>query len=187
MNDGSCVRLRPEHKDHVWSYDFVHARTRDGRAFRMLAVLDEFTRECLAIDVARRLSSDDVLERLSDLFVRRGVPARIRSDNRPEFTAKAVREWLGRVGVTTLYIEPGSPWENGYHKGNRPHYSIHYFGGQVLRLDHERRQKLGVDVLAIPKRQCQFVIGLDIVRSGYGSSYQALSSVGINPTIPAPW
>jgi putative transposase len=114
LNDGSCVRLRPERKDHVWSYDFVQARTRDGRAFRMLTVIDEFTRECLAIDVARQLKSDDVLERLSDLFVRRGVPGHIRSDNGPEFTAKAVREWLGKVGVTTLYIEPGSPWENGY-------------------------------------------------------------------------
>jgi putative transposase len=114
LNDGSCVRLRPEHKDHVWSYDFVQARTRDGRAFRMLTVIDEYTRECLAIDVARRLTSDDVLERLSDLFVRRGVPGHIRSDNGPEFTAKAVRGWLERVGVTTLYIEPGSPWENGY-------------------------------------------------------------------------
>ena len=114
LNDGSCVRLRPSHKDHIWSYDFVQARTREGRAFRMLTIIDEFTRECLAIDVARRLSGDDVLERLSDLFVRRGVPEHIRSDNGPEFTAKAVRGWLGRVGVMTLYIEPGSPWENGY-------------------------------------------------------------------------
>jgi putative transposase len=114
LNDGSCVRLRPERKDHVWSYDFVQARTRDGRAFRMLNVIDEYTRECLAIDVARKLKADDVLERLSDLFVRRGVPAHIRSDNGPEFTAKAVRGWLGRIGVRTLYIEPGSPWENGY-------------------------------------------------------------------------
>jgi transposase InsO family protein len=113
-DDGSCIRLRPERRDHVWSDDFVQARTRDGRAFRMLTVIDEFTRECLAIDVARGLTSDDVLERLSDLFIRRGVPEHIRSDNGPEFTAKAVREWLGRVGVTTLYIEPGSPWENGY-------------------------------------------------------------------------
>ena len=114
LNDGSCVRLRPERKDHVWGYDFAQARTRDGRAFRMLTAIDEYTRECLAIDVARQLSSDDVLERLSDLFVRRGVPGHIRSDNGPEFTARAVREWLGKVGVTTLYIEPGSPWENGY-------------------------------------------------------------------------
>ena len=114
LNDGSCVRLRPAHRDHVWSYDFVQGRTRDGRAFRMLTVLDEYSRECLAIDVGRKLTGDDVLERLSDLFVRRGVPEHIRSDNGPEFTARAVREWLDRVGVTTLFIEPGSPWENGY-------------------------------------------------------------------------
>jgi len=132
LTDGSCVRLRPERKDHVWSYDFVQARTRDGRAFRMLTVIDEFTRECLAIDVARRLTSDDVLERLSDLFVRRGVPGHIRSDNGPEFTAKAVREWLGRVGVTTLYIEPGSPWENGYIESFNGKLSDELLAGEVL-------------------------------------------------------
>ena len=114
LNDGSCVRLRPRYKDHVWSYDFMTARTHDGRAFRLLTMLDEYTRECLAIDVARRLTSDDVLERLTDLFIRRGVPDYIRSDNGSEFTAKQVRSWLGKVGVRTLYIEPGSPWENGY-------------------------------------------------------------------------
>ena len=114
LNDGSCVRLRPAHRDHVWSYDFVHHRTHDGRAFRMLTLIDEFTRECLAIDVARRLTSEEVLERLSDLFVRRGVPDYIRSDNGSEFTANKVCDWLERVKVKTLYIEPGSPWENGY-------------------------------------------------------------------------
>lgn len=114
FNDGSCVRLRPRHRDHVWSYDFVHCRTHDGRAFRMLTVLDEFTKECLCIDVERRLNSESVLERLSDLFVRRGVPDHIRCDNGPEFTAERVRDWLRRVEVKTLFIEPGSPWENGY-------------------------------------------------------------------------
>lgn len=114
LNDGSCIRLRPTHKDHVWAHDFVTGRTRDGRSFRMLTVIDEFTRECLAIDVARRLNHDDVLERLSWLMVTRGMPEHIRSDNGSEFTAKAVRSWLKRVGVKTLYIEPGSPWENGY-------------------------------------------------------------------------
>jgi putative transposase len=114
LNDGSCVRLRPAHAGHVWSYDFVKARTSDGRAVRLLTVIDEFTRECLAIDVARRITADDVLERLGGLFVARGVPEHLRSDNGPEFTAKAVRQWLGKVGVTTLFIEPGSPWENGY-------------------------------------------------------------------------
>lgn len=114
LADGSCVRLRPADKDHVWSYDFVADRTSDGRAIRMLTLIDEHTRECLAIDVARSLKSEDVLERLSDLFVRRGVPTYIRSDNGSEFTATKVREWLARVGVKTLFIEPGSPWENGY-------------------------------------------------------------------------
>ena len=114
LNDGSCVRLRPEHRDHVWAYDFVTARTHDGRAFRMLTVVDEFTRECLSIDVDRQFSGDDVLERLAWLFVTRGVPDHIRSDNGPEFTAKTVRHWLQEVGVRTLFIEPGSPWENGY-------------------------------------------------------------------------
>jgi transposase InsO family protein len=114
LNDGSCVRLRPERPNHVWSYDFVQDRTEDGRTFRMLCVIDEFTRRCLAIVVARRLRSDDVLQCLTDLFVEHGLPEHIRSDNGPEFAAKAVRHWLGRVGVKTLFIEPGSPWENGY-------------------------------------------------------------------------
>jgi len=114
FNDGSCIRLRPQHKDHVWAYDFVHARTHDGRPLRMLMLVDEYTRECLSIDVARRLSSEDVLERLTWLFVTRGVPAYLRSDNGSEFTCTAVRSWLTKVGVRTLYIEPGSPWENGY-------------------------------------------------------------------------
>ena len=114
FNDGSCIRLRPTRRDHVWSYCLVADRTSDGRPIRMLTIVDKFTRECLAIDVAKRLTSEDVLERLSDLFVHRGVPEHIRSDNGSEFTAKCVREWLGRVGVKTLFIEPGSPWENGY-------------------------------------------------------------------------
>jgi putative transposase len=114
LNDGSCVRLRPQHKDHVWAYDFVTARTHDGRPLRMLTLVDEFTRECLAIDVARSQKSDDVLERLAWLFATRGAGKHIRSDNGPEFTANVVREWLKRVGVRTLFIEPGSPWENGY-------------------------------------------------------------------------
>lgn len=114
LNDGSCIRKRPEHANHVWAYDFVTARTHDGRPYRLLTIVDEFTRECLSIDVARGLSSDDVLERLAWLFVTRGVPEHLRSDNGPEFTAKTVRQWLEQVGVKTLFIEPGSPWENGY-------------------------------------------------------------------------
>ena len=114
LNDGSCIRLRPEHKDHVWSYDFVMARTSDGRAFRMLNIMDEYTRECLAMLVRRRITSQDVIDQLFYLFVFRGIPEHIRSDNGPEFTAKAIRKWLNRLGVKTLFIEPGSPWENGY-------------------------------------------------------------------------
>jgi putative transposase len=114
LNDGSCIRLRPEHKDHVWSYDFVIARTSDGRPFKMLTIIDEYTRECLAILVERRLTSEDVINQLYTLFLLRGVPEHIRSDNGPEFTAEAVRNWLARIGVKTLFIEPGSPWENGY-------------------------------------------------------------------------
>ena len=116
LNDGSCIRLRPSWPNHVWAYDFVMARTHNGRTFRMLTIIDEWTRECLAIDVARHLRSDDVLYRLAELFVDRGPPDHIRSDNGSEFTAKAVRDWLARVGVTTLYIAPGSPWENGYNE-----------------------------------------------------------------------
>ena len=114
LNDGSCVRLRPEYKDHVWSYDFMIDRTADGRAFKILNIIDEYTRECLAILVARRIKNQDVIDILFWLFVSRGLPEHIRSDNGPEFTAKAIRKWLGRLGVNTLFIEPGSPWENGY-------------------------------------------------------------------------
>jgi len=114
LSDGSCLRLRPCWPNHVWSYDFVEDRTAEGRKLRLLTVLDEFTRECLAIAVARRLRADDVMAVLAELFATRGVPGHVRSDNGSEFTANAVRAWLARVGAKTLYIEPGSPWENGY-------------------------------------------------------------------------
>ena len=114
LNDGSCIRLRAERPNHVWSYDFVHHHTHDGRAFRMLNIVDEYTRECLAIRVARKLKSADVIDVLSDLFLVRGVPAHIRSDNGPEFVADAVQKWIGAVGARAAYITPGSPWENGY-------------------------------------------------------------------------
>jgi putative transposase len=113
-NDGSCIRLRPAHPNHVWSYDFVEDRTHDGRKYRMLNVIDEFTRECLAVRVDRKLSSIDVIDVLSSLFILHGVPGHVRSDNGPEFIAKAVRAWIAAVGARTAYIEPGSPWENGY-------------------------------------------------------------------------
>jgi len=114
LNDGSCIRLRPEHKDHVWSYDFMVERTSNGRALRILNIIDEFTRECLRIKVSRKISSQDVISELFNLFILRGIPEHIRSDNGSEFTARAVRIWLNRLGVKTLFIAPGSPWENGY-------------------------------------------------------------------------
>ena len=114
FNDGSCIRLKPMYKNHVWSYDFVFDRTSDGKVIKMLNVLDEFTRECLTIYVDRKLTSIEVLYKLSELFIIHGVPDYIRSDNGSEFIAKELRKWLQRVGVKTAYIEPGSPWENGY-------------------------------------------------------------------------
>jgi transposase InsO family protein len=114
LNDGSCLRLRPERANHVWSYDFVSAMTHDGRTLRMLTLIDEYTRECLAIRVARRLGRYEVIEALADVMLYRGIPENIRSDNGPEFVAEELRKWLAKVGTGTLYIEPGSPWENGY-------------------------------------------------------------------------
>lgn len=114
LNDGSCIRLRPERKNHVWSYDFVADWTSSGRSIRMLTIIDEFTRECLAIKVGRALTSYNVIDQLTELFITRGTPDHIRSDNGSEFTAKVIRGWLGVCEVKTLFIEPGSPWENGY-------------------------------------------------------------------------
>src|SRR3546814_1240779 len=105
LGDGSCIRLRPQHRGHVWSYDFVEDKTRNGRKFRMLNIIDEFSRECLAMVPLRRFRSNDVIDVLADLFIEHGPPEHIRSDNGPEFVAHAVREWLGRLGVTTLSIE----------------------------------------------------------------------------------
>ena len=113
LNDGSCVRLRPKYRNHVWNYDFVHCRTDDGKVFRTLNILDELSRECLAIKVDRKLNSTNVIDALTDLFILRGSPAFIRSDNGPEFIAQAVRDWIAAVGAKTAYIEPKSPWECG--------------------------------------------------------------------------
>jgi putative transposase len=112
--DGACIRLRAERPNHVWSYDFVEDRTHDGRKYPMLNVVDEFTRECLSIRINQTLKSSDVIDVLSDLFILRGVPEHIRPDNVPEFAAKAVQDWIAAVGAKTAYIEPESPWENGY-------------------------------------------------------------------------
>lgn len=114
LNDGSCIRLRPEYTNHVWSYDLVEDRLTNGRKVRWLNIIDEYSRECLASIPRRKWQHTDIIEILSDLFIMKGSPCYIRSDNGTEFTAKKLREWLGRVEVSTLYIEPGSPWENGY-------------------------------------------------------------------------
>jgi putative transposase len=114
LGDGSCVRLRPERRNHVWSYDFVEAQTHDGLKVRLMTLIDEFTRQCLAIRVARRINGMGVIEAMADATIVHGVPEHIRSDNGPEMTAKVVRNWLANVGAKTLYIELGSPWENGY-------------------------------------------------------------------------
>jgi len=114
LTDGSCIRLRAEHRNHVWSYDFVEDRTHEGPKYRMLNIVDEYTHECLAIRIARRLRAVDVIDVLCDLFICRGIPGHIRSDNGPEFVAKAVQDWISAVGAKTAYIAPGSPWENGY-------------------------------------------------------------------------
>jgi len=114
LNDGSCIRLRAERADHVWGYDFVTTWTHDGRVLRLLTLIDEYTRECLAIMVARSIGAQQVFELLAEVMLRRGIPEHIRSDNGPEFTAKVLRQWLEQIGANTLYIAPGSPWENGY-------------------------------------------------------------------------
>ena len=132
LNDGSCIRHRPEHRNHVWAYDFVAERTRDGRALKLLTVVDEYTRECLAIVVERRMKSIDVLQILADLFVTHGVPEYLRSDNGPEFTAESIREWLGRVEVETLFIEPASPWENGYVESFNGKFRDELLNGEIF-------------------------------------------------------
>jgi transposase InsO family protein len=132
LKDGSCVRLRPTHRNHVWSYDFVADRTHDGRSIKMLTVLDEFSRECLAIVTERSLKSDDVLDCLTEMFIRHGAPEYIRSDNGSEFTAKVVRRWLSHLNVRTLYIEPGSPWENGYIESFNGKFRDELLNGEIF-------------------------------------------------------
>ena len=171
-NDGSCVRMRAEHRDHVWSYDFVFDRTHDGHPLRMLTMVDEYTRECLTIDVARQYRSGQVLDRLAELFVERGAPTYLRSDNGSEFTATAVREWLETVGVKTLFIEPGSPWENGY---------VESFNGKL-------RDELLNGEIFYTLREAQVII--ERWRREY-NTFRPHSSLGYRPPAPEtvqwPW
>ena len=132
LNDGSCVWLRPERPNHVWSYDFVQDRTHDGRAFRTLNIIDEFTREALMIRVDRKLNSTDVADALTDLFILRGPPEFVRSDNGPEFIAEKVRPWVSAVGAKTAFIEPGSPWENGYSESFNARFRDELLNGEIF-------------------------------------------------------
>lgn len=144
LNDGSCVRLRPERPNHVWSYDFVQDRTHDGRAYRILnkepltaigprtMASDEFTKEALMIRVGRKLNSTDVVDVLTDLFILRGPPEFIRSDNGPEFVATKVRDWIEAVGAKTAFIEPGSPWENGYCESFNARFRNELLDGEIF-------------------------------------------------------
>ena len=139
LNDGSCVRLSPERPNHVWSYDFVQDRTDDGRIYRTLNIIDEFTREALMIRVDRKLNSTDVVDALTDLFILRGPPEFIRSDNGPEFIAKKVRSWIAAVGARTAFIAPGSPWENGYCESFNARFRDELLNGEIFYTLKEAR------------------------------------------------
>jgi len=132
LADGSCIRHRPEYPNHVWSYDFVAEKTHDGRPFKILNIIDEFTKECLVAHVARRIRSQDVIFILADLFLQRGCPKFIRSDNGPEFIAKKLKKWLSDLEVQPLYIEPGSPWENGYCESFNGKMRYEFLNGEMF-------------------------------------------------------
>lgn len=132
FNDGSCVRLRPERTNHVWSYDFMSAFTHDGRTVRFLNLIDEHTRECLAIHVGRRINSNQLIDVLAEAMIEHGIPDYIRSDNGPEFVAKDLRKWLAKTGAKTLYIEPGSPWENGYCESFNSKMRDEFLNGEIF-------------------------------------------------------
>ena len=132
LADGSCIRLRPEYANHVWSYDFVHDRTHDGRSFRILNIIDEYTRECLATFTQRRINSQDVILVLAELFLTRGIPKHIRSDNGPEFVAKRLVKWLAQLEVGPLFIQPGSPWENGYCESFNGKMRYEFLNGEIF-------------------------------------------------------
>jgi transposase InsO family protein len=168
LNDGSCLRLTPEFPGHVWSYDFMLERTHDGRPFRILNVIDEYTRECLAVRVARQLDHEEVQECLAELFSARGVPVHLRADNGSEFIAKELRNWLGRLQVKPLFIEPGSPWENGY---------IESFNGKM------RDELLNREIFyTLPEAQ----ILIERWRKEY-NHIRPHSSLGYHPPAPQAW
>lgn len=139
FNDGSCIRLKPAYENHVWSYDFVSDRLADSRKIRMLTVIDEFTRKCLAIRVSYKLNADNVLDCLSDLFLTEGMPDFIRSDNGSEFTAKILQDWLAGLKVKTAYITPGSPWENGFNERFNGSLRDELLNGELFSSLHEAK------------------------------------------------
>lgn len=132
MNDGSCIRLRAERKNHVWSYDFVEDKTYNGKKIRILNIIDEFTHECLASIPRRSWRNNDIIEVLAGLMLLRGTPEYLRSDNGSEFTAKKIRKWLSNTGVITAYIEPGSPWENGYIESFNARMRDEFLNGELF-------------------------------------------------------
>jgi transposase InsO family protein len=165
LNDGSCVRLRPLHRNHVWSFDFVQAQTHDGRSLRILTLIDEHSRACLALKVARRINSLGVIEALADAMCLHGIPEHIRCDNGPEMISKALRKWVTKTGSQIQYITPGSPWENGYCES---------FNGKLR--DECLRQEIFYSL-----REAQVVIGL------WQNTYNRVrphSSLGYRPPAP---
>lgn len=132
LTDGSCIRKRPRYRNHVWSYDFVSDRTHDGKPFRILNILDEYSRECLASVVQRRINSQDVILILADLFLKHGCPKYIRSDNGPEFVAKRLMSWFQTLDVQPLFITKGSPWENGYCESFNGKMRYEFLNGEIF-------------------------------------------------------
>ena len=139
LADGSCIRLRPKYPHHVWSWDFVMERTHDGRVLKILVLIDEYSRTCLALHAARQIRSNDVIDVLAEAMIEHGVPAYLRSDNGPEMVAKNLRRWLAAVGSQTLYIEPGSPWENGYCESFNGKFRDELLNGEIFYTLREAR------------------------------------------------
>ena len=166
LNDGSCVRLRPQHPNHVWSYDFLSARTHDGRSVRVLNLIDEHTRECLMIRPERRWSSAKVIAALADVMVWKGVPEHLRSDNGPEFVARELRKWLMDAGAKTLYIEPGSPWENGYCESFNSKLRDEFLNGEIFYSMKEMQSAGRTLACALQHRQAPLFAGLQASSAG---------------------
>ena len=163
--DGSIIRLRSQYPNHIWSIDFVHDRLSNGRPYKMLTVLDEYTREALSVTVATKMGSAEVLDALYPLLIKRGKPEYVRSDNGPEFISSTFKEWLVCVGVQPIQIYPGSPWENGYNER---------FNGTL------RREVLNAEWFTTT-RQAQVVINQWLRQYDHIRPHYAL---GMHPPVP---